>query len=52
MPMKYKDYYQTRGVSRNASLDEITKAYRKLAHLFHPDVSKDPKGEEKFEEAA
>lgn len=50
--MKYKDYYQTLGVERNASADVIKKAYRKLAHEYHPDVSKDPKAEEKFKEIA
>jgi curved DNA-binding protein len=50
--MKYKDYYAILGVRREANSEEIKKAYRKLAHKYHPDVSKDPAGEEKFKEVA
>jgi curved DNA-binding protein len=50
--MKYKDYYHTLGIDRTATTSDIKKAYRKLAHQYHPDVSKDPAGEEKFKEVA
>ncbi len=46
--MKYQDYYETLGVPRDASADDIKKAYRKLARKYHPDVSKEKDAEEKF----
>ena len=50
--MKYKDYYQTLGLPRDADLDQIKQAYRKLARAHHPDMSKAPDAEARFKEAA
>ena len=48
--MDYKDYYQTLGVRKKASADDIQKAYRKLARKFHPDINKGDGAETRFKE--
>ncbi len=45
-----RDYYEILGLDKNASSDDIKKAFRKLAFELHPDRNKDPKSEEKFKE--
>ncbi|MFC5651772.1 molecular chaperone DnaJ [Paenibacillus solisilvae] len=45
-----RDYYDVLGVGKDASEDEIKKAYRKMARQYHPDVNKAPDAEEKFKE--
>jgi len=50
LPLDYKDYYATLGVAKDASQEDIQKAYRKLARKYHPDVNKDSQAEVKFKE--
>lgn len=50
MAVRYHDYYETLGVARTASQDEIQRAYRKLARTYHPDVNTAPEAEAKFKE--
>jgi len=50
MPSTKKDYYEILGVRRDASQEEIKKAFRRLARKYHPDVNKDPEAQERFKE--
>jgi curved DNA-binding protein len=48
MPVASQDYYEALGVPRDASVDDIRRAYRNLARRLHPDVNKEPGAEDRF----
>lgn len=52
MSVEYKDYYDILGVSRDASQEEVSKAFKKIARKYHPDLNpNDPEAERKFKDA-
>jgi len=50
MGVSYKDYYNILGIQRNATAEQIHKAYRKLAKKYHPDVNKEAGTEQKYKD--
>lgn len=48
--MQFKDYYQTLGISREATAEDIKQAFRKLARKYHPDVSKEKDADQRMKE--
>lgn len=52
MAVGFRDYYDALGVPRDASAEDIRRAYRKLAREYHPDVNRDEGAEDRFKEVA
>jgi curved DNA-binding protein len=52
MAVAFRDYYEILGVPRDASEDDIRRAYRKLARQYHPDINKEPDAEDRFKEVS
>jgi len=50
--MARRDFYEVLGVGRDASAEDLQRAYRKLARTYHPDVNKEPGGEDRFKEVS
>jgi curved DNA-binding protein len=50
LTMEFRDYYEIMGVARDATQDDVKRAYRKLARKYHPDVSEDKDAEARFKE--
>jgi curved DNA-binding protein len=48
--MEFRDYYEVMGVARDATQDDVKRAYRKLSRKYHPDVSKESNAEARFKE--
>jgi curved DNA-binding protein len=52
MAVGFRDYYETLGVARTASDEEVRSAYRRLAREYHPDVNREPGAEDRFKEVS
>lgn len=52
MAVEYKDYYEVLGIPRDASQDDVRRAYRKLARRYHPDLNQESDAEERFKEVS